>query len=108
MALATGAPRTQYAIISWDGSRWHAELRAITYDLHAVRQDYIESGLLQEAGAMARAQLEGLQLGDLTMGKLVRHARQLAADEGLGEVRIVPDAVWERAAATFAWQLPSP
>jgi len=80
----------------------------VAYDLERVRAAFIDSGFLEEAGPMARAQLEGIFHADRTLGDLVRYARDMAMDEGLGKIRFVPDEIWLRAVSSFRWRLPAP
>lgn len=103
-----GDNRAQYAMLSWNGLEWQVEHRAVSYDLDRVQRVYRDSGFLEEAGPMARAQLEGIVRADRTMGNLVRHARAVARRAGLGDLRFVPDEAWDRAVGSFQWQLPPP
>ncbi len=98
-----GDNRAQYATLTWDGQRWTVEHHTVAYDLARVRTAFIDLGFLEEAGPLARAQLEGIYRADRTLGDLVRYARDLARDEGLGEIRFVPDDTWLRAMDSFDW-----
>ena len=100
--------RAQYAILQWEDGNWHVEHHAVAYDLTLVTRLYVDTGFVEEAGPMARAQLEGIHYADLTMGDLVHHARNLAAAAGKEASPIVADDIWEQAVDTFSWKMPPP
>ena len=58
-----GDVRAQYAILTWESGRWHAEQRAVTYDIAPVRESYEASGYLKAGGAFARALLRNIETG---------------------------------------------
>ncbi len=45
--------RAQYAILSWDGSGWSAELQQVEYDLEKTLTAYRDSGFLEAGGVTA-------------------------------------------------------
>ncbi len=97
-------PRAQYALLRWEDQRWHAELRAVSYDLRRNRIDYHNSGLLKEGGGMARAFLLAAETGHNVADPLLIHAYSLASQAGFSDCKIVPNEIWDRAVATFDWQ----
>jgi putative phosphoesterase len=99
-----GDPRAQYALLTWQGGRWHAEHRALEYDVGRVRTVYKDSGLLAAGGAFARAYLRGIETGRNYPGYFLHHVYGLAAEEGYVGAPVVPDDVWERAVESFDWQ----
>lgn len=101
-----GDARAQYAVLSWDGATWSVEHHAVSYDMALIQQIYV-GGFLEEAGPMARAQLEGILTASHTMGDLVRHARGMATSVGHDDALCVPDDIWYEAVASFDWKLPS-
>jgi len=103
-APINGDVRAQYALLTWQAGRWHAQHRAIAYDLGRTRAAYHESGLLAEGGALIRAFMLCTQTGQNVPGRLVLHFRQVAAKAGFTDGRAIPDAIWEQAAATFDWE----
>jgi diadenosine tetraphosphatase ApaH/serine/threonine PP2A family protein phosphatase len=102
-APINGDPRAQYALLTWRDGRWHAELRALSYDWVRTRANYADSGLLEAGGGMARAFLLNAETGRNIAGELLAHAYRLAADAGLANCDVVPDAIWDRAVVTFDW-----
>ncbi len=100
-----GDTRAQYALLTWRDGAWHVELRAVAYDFERLRQDFVESGFLAQAGALARAMLLGIGNGQNAAYYLVIHAARLAAQAGLDGGLVVPDSVWERAVETLDWEL---
>jgi predicted phosphodiesterase len=96
-----GDPRARYALLAWDGARWRAEPRAVPYDLARQRAAFVESGLLAEGGPFARAILLATETGRNVSRAFLNHAHALAGWPASG---VIPDDVWERAEATFAWE----
>jgi predicted phosphodiesterase len=103
-ASIDGDVRAQYALLTWQGGRWQAEQRMVPYDLERIRAAFAESGFLQRGGGFARACLRGIETGQNVPGFLVAHAYTLAAEAGFEGCRVVPDAIWEQAVATFDWE----
>jgi putative phosphoesterase len=100
----------QYALLTWDGNRWQVEHRAVPYDIGQVRAAFRESGLLAEGGALARAFLRSIETGQDVGKDFLAYARSLAVEDLLqraegryGSYQLVPDPIWEQAAATFPW-----
>jgi len=98
-----GDARAHYALLIWDGDRWRVEHRAVPYDLDRVRKAFHRSGFLAEGGPFARAALLNIQSARNALGYLYWHIDRLAAGAGLGEWDSVPDALWDRAIASFNW-----
>jgi putative phosphoesterase len=94
----------QYALLAWNGRRWEVEHKALPYDLARLRADFVESGLLDGGGALARALLLCLVTGQNVWSEFLTYARDLAAQAGLGSDGIVPDPIWERAEVSFDWE----
>jgi len=94
----------QYALLSWDGCRWAVEHRAVPYDVGRVRTAFAKSGLLDEGGALARAFLLSIEAGRDVALAFLSHAYGLAKAEKGADCEFVPDAAWQRAADTFAWE----
>jgi hypothetical protein len=94
----------QYALLTWDNGRWDVEHRAVPYNLERLRALFVESGLLAEGGALARALLLCLVTGRNVWREFLTYARGLAAQAGLGDSGVVPNDVWERAEASFDWE----
>jgi len=102
-ASLNGDVRAQYALLIWRGGHWQAEHQAVSYDLGRVREAFRESGLLAEGGAFARACLLSIETGHNVAGRFLSHVYELAAEAGFEDCDVVPDAIWERAVATFDW-----
>jgi putative phosphoesterase len=98
-----GDTRAQYALLTWYDNRWRAAHYAVPYDLERIRAAFRESGLLEEGGAMARAFLLSIETGQDVWGDWLSHAYRLAANAGYMNRDMVPDDIWEQAAATFDW-----
>ena len=93
----------QYALLQWDGERWQAELCRVPYDLDLVRAAFQDSGLLEEGGAYSRSILYCIETGRNVTGDFLLHARRLAREAGIRDEAFVPDEIWDRASAEFAW-----
>ncbi len=98
-----GDPRAHYALLGGRRGRWCVEQQALATDLDRLRVAYTESGYLTEGGALARACLETALSGSNHIMPFLHHAYRLAAERGFGERRIVPDAVWLEAVASWRW-----
>jgi len=103
-APLNGDVRAQYALLTWQGSCWQAEHRAIGYDLDRIRSAYRDSGLLAEGGAFARAWLLTIETAHNVSGRLVAHFSRLAAQAGFEDWASIPEAIWSQAEATFDWE----
>jgi predicted phosphodiesterase len=99
-----GTIGAQYALLAWDGRQWGVEHHEVPYDLGRLRSAFVESGLLAEGGALARALLLCLITGENVWREFLTYARGLAAQAGLGKGGTVPDPIWERAEASFDWE----
>lgn len=93
----------EYALLEWRQGRWQARLRQVRYDLQALRQAFRDSGLLEEAGAFARALIACLETGRDITRDFLTYARGLAGYNGNSRHRFIPDAAWDQAARTFSW-----
>jgi len=98
-----GIVGAEYALLTWESGRWTADLRVVEYDVEALLAAYRDSGMLAECGAMARALMRNAETGQNYAWYLVLHAFDLAAQAGIAHDGVVPDAIWERAAATLEW-----
>lgn len=98
--------RSHYAILTWDGNRWSADMKQVAYDLNRVQADFRESGFLEQAGILARLALLNIETGHDTRGDFVRYAYQLASERGYPNCSIVPDAIWDEAARNFSPEPP--
>ncbi len=96
-----GKPCGGYAILSWDGSRWRAELRELNYDIDLIRKSFHETGLLEAGGAIARCFLRDLETGVNSLPHFVEYAWALTKKAGYTDAPYVPDPVWEQAAKLF-------
>lgn len=48
-----GDPRASYALLEWNGRHWAGRICRIPYDRAAAARDYVDTGYLEEAGALA-------------------------------------------------------
>lgn len=98
-----GIVGAEYALLTWKNGRWAATLRVVDYDVEALLAAYRERGMLAEGGAMVRALMRNAKTGQNYAWYLVLHAFDLAAQAGIEHDGVVPDDIWERAAATLEW-----
>jgi putative phosphoesterase len=93
----------QWGLLTWDDGRWRAELHGVRYDLERVRAAFRDSGLLAEAGVLARAYFLCLETGHNVWGDFLAFARGLALSAGLDASEAIPDEAWDLAVAQFDW-----
>ncbi len=98
-----GVLGAEYALLTWEAGRWTADLRIVDYDIDALFSAYRDRGMLASGGAMVRALMHSIETGQNHAWYLVLHAFDLAAQAGIQHNGVVPDEIWERAAATFDW-----
>ena len=98
-----GDTRAQYTIMTWQDGHWQVEHCAVPYDLNRMRTIFQESGLLEEGGALAGAFLLSIETGQNVGEDWLSFTYRLAAETGFENCDVVPDAIWEQAAATFGW-----
>jgi putative phosphoesterase len=98
-----GKVGAQYALLTWQDHRWHIEHHHVTYDLEPLHAAFGASGLLSEGGALARAVLLSIESGRNLAGNFLSYAYGLAAQAGFKNCTVVPDDIWEQAAATWCW-----
>jgi predicted phosphodiesterase len=90
-----------YAILTWDGLRWDAELRELHYDLSLIRQAFEGTGLLAASGPIGECWLHDLEHGVNTLPRFVDFAYEQAAQAGHADLPYVPDEIWEAAYELF-------
>ena len=93
----------QYALLDWIDEHWSAQLRAIPYNTSRIRADFLESGLLDSAGPLARCFLLSNETGKDVSRQFLLFAYALAQERGYLNCSIVPDEIWEEAEAKFDW-----
>ena len=71
--------------------------------MEQIRAAYIESGLLDEGGALALAVLRSIETGSNIAQDFIEYAYRLAEKAGYEDAEVVPDAIWDQAADTFDW-----
>ncbi|MCM2323898.1 MAG: metallophosphatase family protein [Oligoflexia bacterium] len=67
-----GAPRPQFAILSFDGTHWEAELRSIEYDPEPALEEYRASGALDAGGPIAWLLYDELRTGQKRLSEFIR------------------------------------
>ena len=95
--------RARYALLTGEGGKWQAEMRAVPYDVEATRRRFEASGMLAEGGGFARACLRNIETGVDFSGYFVEHAYAIGRAEGAVIDGALPDDVWRRAGETFDW-----
>jgi predicted phosphodiesterase len=107
--------RAQYLLLTWayptpsgttrSGKRpaWHAEHRAVPYDIDRVREGFARSGYLKEGGAFARAMLLSIETGLNWPGTLLHHIYEVARKAGWNDSECLPNDLWDAGVATFDW-----
>ncbi len=96
-------PYAQYARLAWQETGWSVEGRTTPYDVAALRTTFVESGLLEEGGPLARGFLLAMETGRDYMMQFLAYAHHMAAQAGCDDCPVLPDAIWDRANASFDW-----
>jgi len=94
-----------YAILTWDGVRWDAELRKLHYDLSLIRQAFEQTGLLAASGPIGECWLHDLEHGVNTVPLFVEFAFEQAAQAGHADLPYVPDKIWDASYELFKIKL---
>lgn len=92
-----GDPRAQYALLEWHSGAWRSEFRAVAYDWAALKDAYVERGLLDTGDPFARACLATALSGKNVTAFLYRHALIMLGMRPIGIEQL------NRAAITFDW-----
>lgn len=103
-----GYTGTQYAILEWLDGQWQAELHAIKYDLTRIRSDFIQSGLLEAGGPLARCFLNSIEAGGNGSLRFLEYAWGLTEQAGYKDISFIPDDIWDQAEDTYDWILFQP
>lgn len=104
-----GCVGAQYALLAWEDGRWQAALRVAAYDVAAERRAFINSGLYETGGALARAFLSSIETGYDLSRDFLALANQMAGEADGGRERayqrgdILSDEAWLAAARAFPW-----
>jgi hypothetical protein len=99
-----GDPGAQYAILAWEDDYWKVEYYSVSYDHALARADYLNSGLLDEGGAFARACLGSLETGRNLVVELLTYAANISKKAGYEDLDYIPDEIWDRAVESFDWE----
>jgi predicted phosphodiesterase len=80
-----GDPRAAYAQLLWQGGAWRAAIVRVDYDRQQAERDFVESGLLEEGGALARLMRVELKVArsQLAEWTTAYESRVLAGELGL-------------------------
>jgi putative phosphoesterase len=98
-----GEVGAQYALLTWRNDHWQVRHLTVPYDLERIRAAYRESGLLEEGGAWAQADVLCIETGQNVFKDFLSYAYGLATEAGFQDCDVVPDDIWEHATATFGW-----
>jgi len=91
-------------MLTWQSGRWQVEHHVVPYDLERIRAAFQKSELLEEGGPLVRSFLLCIETGHNVADVFLKYAYGLAAEAGYKDCDVVPDDVWEHAAATFDWK----
>lgn len=98
-----GEVGAQYAQLEWREGAWDVKLKTIPYDLTPLREAFVESGLVKEAGPFGRGFLLSIETGcDVTLDFLT-FAHKLAEQAGLRDCKTLPDEIWDLADRQYLW-----
>lgn len=92
----------QYALLTWDGGRWRAELRTTGYSFELIERAYQDSGLLAEGGVFARGCLASYCSGRNYVVAFLEFAYAYARQAGW-QGESLPDDLLGEAEEKFDW-----
>lgn len=98
-----GDPRAQYALLEWGKGAWKVSLRAVSYDLSKLKEDYHRSGLLEAGGIFARGFLATALSGQNAFWYFIQHAVAIARAGGDNHPFKIPAWALDKAERTFHW-----
>lgn len=94
----------EYSILSWDKENWQEEHRYVKYDICKVEKAFENTGLFNTEGkAWAKATMCSIKTGSNVAENFLKFAYELARKEGLGEQKLIPNEIWNRAAELWNW-----
>lgn len=79
------APRPQYALLTFDGEKWSAELRRVEYDPAPALRAYADSGALEEGGPIAWLLYDELRTGSRRLSEFILSVRRRGPPGSLSE-----------------------
>ena len=94
----------QYAILTWEKDCWMVEHFSAAYDHSLVRKAFIDTGLLEEGGALARGFLLAIETGRDVALDFLRYADRLTMEAGFLAHEYIPDYIWDQAVDSFDWE----
>ena len=93
----------QYACMEWQDNEWQVTQKIVTYDLAPIQEAFIECGLLEEGGPVARGFLLSIETGQNVTSDFLTFAYQLAEQAGIEDCKTLPDEIWDLADAEYSW-----
>jgi putative phosphoesterase len=96
--------KAEYAILERNGDRWSSELKCIDYDKEDYKKIYIDSGLIEHAGAWAKGSLKGAIQGENVTGQFLEEAYRITRQSGISS-HLVPNDIWIELDNKWNWEL---
>lgn len=94
--------RTQYMILHGSNRGWEEEFFQLDYDVEAVREEFMTSGIMEKAFYWPRLNLHALNTGDDYTTPCLQLAMRLCEEaEGSVTWPDIPEKYWEAAYHTF-------
>jgi putative phosphoesterase len=94
----------EYSILAWSGEYWREEHRYVKYDICEVEEAFARTGLFNTGGAAwTKATLYSIKTGRNIAENFLKFAYEFARKEGMGEQKLIPNELWERAAELWDW-----
>lgn len=98
-----GEVGAQYACLEWQADQWQVTHKIVPYNLAPIREAFVESGLMQEGGAIARGFLLSMETGQNVSLDFLNFAFNLAEQAGYKGRKTLPDEIWDQADAEYPW-----
>ena len=93
----------QYACMEWQESEWQGTQKIVTYDQAPLQEAFVECGLIEEGGPVARSFLLSIETGQNVTSDFLTFAFRLAEQAGFEDRKILTDEIWDLAEAAYVW-----
>lgn len=88
----------EYAVLTWCDNHWRVSHHQVNYDINELEQIFIRTGLFEKCRVWSRLTLLCIKEGKDITKEFLRYAYKEVEKDGIKNVNLIPDAIWDRAA----------